>query len=170
IHAAARDGDVELVQGFLQEQAAVDLRDNGGATPLIIAFANGHEACVRVLLDGGADINASHKSKTMALIMAAQNGHAARREGHFDVLQLLLQRGADVHQKDDAGDNALIMACMRGHTTCVAALLDAGADYHASGRNAAGYTALHRASMCGRFDAMELLLKRGADPDATRLD
>ncbi|CAM9159096.1 unnamed protein product [Chrysoparadoxa australica] len=52
-------------------------------------------------------------------------------------------------------------ACEEGHTTCVAARLDAGADYHDSGGNDDGYTALHMASMYGCLDTMELLLKRG---------
>ncbi|CAM9884184.1 unnamed protein product, partial [Chrysoparadoxa australica] len=93
-HAAAEDGDVELVQSFLQGPADVDLRDDGGATPLIIGATHGHEACVRVLLDGGADIHASYKGDGWSALMSAA------QEGHLDVLQLLLQRGADLHQKD----------------------------------------------------------------------
>ncbi|CAM9281706.1 unnamed protein product [Chrysoparadoxa australica] len=154
-HAAARDGDVELVQSFLQRQAAVDLRDDGGATPLIIAAANGHEACVRVLLDGGADLNAAKVNGYTALMDAAQ-------EGHLSVLQLLLQRGAGVHkQSNDVGINALMAACNRGHTTCMAALLDAGADIN--GSMAYGCTALFVAAQKGHLDALQLLLQRGAD-------
>ncbi|CAM9457953.1 unnamed protein product, partial [Chrysoparadoxa australica] len=92
-HAAARDGDVDLMQSFLQRQTAVDLRDYAGTTPLILASAYGHEACVRVLLDGGAEIHASYNHGTTVLLAAANNGN-------LSVVQLLLQRGADVNLKN----------------------------------------------------------------------
>ncbi|CAM9701757.1 unnamed protein product [Chrysoparadoxa australica] len=158
-HAAARDGDVELLQSFLQRQAPVDMRDDGAATtPLIIASHNGHEACVRVLLDGGADINAAKRSGKTALMYSA-------RRGHLNVLQLLLQRGADVHQKDSNENNALYWACDRGHTKCVAALLDAGTDINGHMMN--GFTALMAAALESHLPVLQLLLQRGADVNQT---
>ncbi|CAM9427411.1 unnamed protein product [Chrysoparadoxa australica] len=175
-HAAARDGNVELVQSFLQGQAAVDLRDSGGATPLFTAPTHGHEACVRVLLDGGADIS---EGGFNALYLACEEGHtvcaaalldagadincpqesgwtalmAAAKEGHFDALQLLLQRGADVHQKDGSEESgALYFACYESHTACAAALLDVGADVNDPMED--GWTALMNAACRGHLDML----------------
>jgi len=55
-------------------------------TPLIYAVRGGHKVTVRVLLEGGADVNAERRGTT-ALKMA-------RSQGHIHLEQLLLEAGA----------------------------------------------------------------------------
>ena len=56
-------------------------------TALLLAAFYGHTDAVRVLLDGGADVNAKSKKGMTALSSAQSNGHTA-------VVQLLKKAGA----------------------------------------------------------------------------
>jgi ankyrin repeat protein len=72
------------VAGFLGAVGGV-----GGLTPLHHAVRQGNLAAVDALLDGGADINATHEvDKTTPLLMAAINGQ-------YDVAMRLIARGAN---------------------------------------------------------------------------
>ena len=56
---AARRGDTEELKTILQAHAGmVNQKDEVGATALHYAVAGGHREAVRLLVEGGADINA----------------------------------------------------------------------------------------------------------------
>eukprot|EP01051_Picozoa_sp_SAG22_P010991 SAG22_NODE_1022_length_5991_cov_3.875424_9_plen_71_part_00 len=61
---------------LLDRGAAVDAAANDGATPLLAAAQNGHEAVLKVLLAGGADKTKQTPWGTAAEI-AAKKGHHA---------------------------------------------------------------------------------------------
>lgn len=50
--AAAREGDAELVAGLVKAGTPVNVQDNRGFSPLILAAYHGHTETVRVLLAG----------------------------------------------------------------------------------------------------------------------
>lgn len=57
---AAKQGDLERVKGIIETDAGLaNLRDESGATPLHYAAIHGHRQIVRLLLERGADINAT---------------------------------------------------------------------------------------------------------------
>ena len=121
----------------------------------------------------------SVSTKTDALLLASENGHAAVVEllllkagadvhvdddaplllasenGHAAVVELLLQAGANVHAWDDA---PLRYASENGHAAVVELLLQAGANVRADGDGA-----LLWASSRGHLAVVELLLKAGAN-------
>jgi ankyrin repeat protein len=74
---------------------------------------------VRLLLDSGADIEASIASDENALIQASGRGHEA-------VVRLLIARGADVNSRVGVR-TPLGMARGRGHAEVEQMLLEAGA-------------------------------------------
>ena len=81
-------------------------------------------ALVALLLDHGADVNASNETRITALMTAAENASPP-------VIALLLDRGADARAGDDRGWTALHYAVtsseVAGETDYVRALLAGGA-------------------------------------------
>jgi len=57
LHGAARNGHAKICQALIEFGAKVDVVDDKGWTPFGMAVSKGHEDCVRVLLDAGADVN-----------------------------------------------------------------------------------------------------------------
>ena len=87
IHEAAEQGNLAAVERYLQNGIAVDARDNGGDTPLILAASQGNLDVVKVLVDKGADVNARDNGGWTALLVAAVHEEQ-------DVVEFLKQHGA----------------------------------------------------------------------------
>lgn len=81
----------------------------------------GHDRCVAVLLDAGADINAQDEVGRTALMEAC----VAFKK---DVIRHLIERGADVNLCDNNGCTALMRAAYGGYVSLVEDLLANGAD------------------------------------------
>lgn len=58
-----------------------------GSVPLSCACANGHERCVRLLLEAGADVNSQENEGQTALVNATERGHKS-------CVDLLIKAGA----------------------------------------------------------------------------
>jgi ankyrin repeat protein len=163
----------------------------GGLTPLLFAARENCLACVPVLVEAGADVNATTPDGISAVVIALINGH-------FDVAGALLEAGTDPNLADYTGRTALYAAIdfntmvksnrpapkvLENRLTGldVARLaLERGADVNArqtrlapyrakldrgnDGMLGAGTTAFLRAAKAGDVPAMKLLLEHGADP------
>jgi hypothetical protein len=132
IFRAVAAGDLEavrtrLVPGFfgLRRAVGVDVRDDRGATPLIVAARAGHMAIVDVLLSSGATSDARDSEGATALIEAAYFGRTA-------VVERLLAAGADANASASDGDSALISAARGGHEDIARLLVAAGANVNAT--------------------------------------
>ena len=90
-----------------------------------------------VLLDRGANIEATDPGGSTPLIQAAFHGHT-------DVVQLLLARNANVNAATKVGLTALMVAAHNGKADVVPLILDQGADPAA--KNNFGQTAYEMAS------------------------
>jgi hypothetical protein len=116
---AARGASVDVLRILLSRGAHATTTDKRGCSALHWAVAQpddtGQAACVRVLLDAGADINARDEGGTTPLMNAAWFGG-------MNAVRELLQRGADPQLRDDKDRNARDLASERGHTA-VAAIL-----------------------------------------------
>jgi len=75
----------------------------GGFTPLLFAARQGCVECARVLVDAGADVNATDPDGISGVLLAIINGH-------YDVAALLLDRGTDPNLADKSGRTALFSA------------------------------------------------------------
>lgn len=113
--------DVDAVQRLLSAGADPNRSDGDGATALMWAMPDPGKA--RVLIDGGADVNARSTAlgRTPLLIAAAS-------PGSVEVLTLLLARGADLRAKDAAGLNALALAMLSSDAEVLRFLADRGLD------------------------------------------
>jgi ankyrin repeat protein len=160
--AAAAAGDADAVGKLVELGFAIDTLDDRGASALVHACGNGHEAVVTRLLDAGADITRTSASGMSPLAAAACARHVA-------LVGVLKQRGAPLDQRLPGDTTALMLACALGHADAAEALADAGADVNAV--DAQGHTPLHAAAQyCfANRDSLrarrllDVLLSRGAD-------
>jgi len=126
----------------------------------LVATYNGDYDRVQMLLNAGANVNATDNSGYTALIYAADKGDK-------DVVQMLLNAGANVNATGEDGSTALILAADKGHLEIVSSLLGRpGIDMNAK-ENVNGSTALMVATDKGYTDVVKMLLNAGANVNAT---
>ncbi|KAA1258748.1 Ankyrin repeats (3 copies) [Rubripirellula obstinata] len=110
---AAYNGHANVVKFLLENDADVDARDREGKTPLMHACTNSSVETVRLLIDGGADINVTESTEGFTPLMTA----AAL--GQTEIVKLLLERSADKGVVDQDGDTAISHAQNSQHDEIV---------------------------------------------------
>jgi hypothetical protein len=122
---AIKADDARTVQEALKN-GTLALNNVKGAkenTPLMWCAAMGSIACLNMLIEAGAEVNANHESLT-ALSLAA-------REGHLSCVKQLVSAAADVNTPNVGGSSPLYMAAWQGHAQIARCLLISGADCNA---------------------------------------
>lgn len=159
---AVRDEESKLLVQFAKlieaNPSVIRRRDPNGNTVLHGACASGHSRVVEMLLEHGADVNATNNNGRSPL-------HTAVAEGSRDTAQLLLKRGAKVDARDWNGWTPLYEACAKADVGTARLLLQHGADVNARD-DVARQTALHAAAMDGSEPIATLLLEWDADINA----
>ena len=149
---AAWHGQQECLRVLLQHGANVSLRNNAGCTATHFAAAQGHVACLEVLIEHAhVDVNSHTKFNATPLILAAKGGHCA-------CVSLLLEHGADVNMQYRGNQNALLFAAGNGHYETMQILMSNGVQVDQA--NSQGVTPLMRAIQQGHNACAELLLSR----------
>jgi uncharacterized protein len=103
-----------------------------------------------------------YMNKVTAIITAAMKGNAAIVE------ELLSEDRALVHAFSEDGWTALHLAAYFGHEETVKVLLQGGADIHLKAKNNNENMPLHAAVANKQFHIVKLLLKNGANVNATQ--
>lgn len=192
IHMAAENDDVGSVRDLLNGDATLlNRRDDGGGTPLHRAVKGSAHEVIPLLLDRGADIDATNGTGLQALDLAVWNRSPlppASRD--FHTARLLLARGATcdltiaaalgdldrvtalldqnpacVGEVRANGKRALSAAVKFGHREIARLLLDRGADPNWPEADARQGASLHAAARIGDREMVELLLAHGANPN-----
>ncbi|KAF7924010.1 hypothetical protein BELL_0344g00110 [Botrytis elliptica] len=107
LHAACRNGNVDLCEYFLENGANIESRgscDSVG-TPLLMASANGNLGVIKILLASGANIEAEHDSYTPLQYASMLNDVQA--------CEMLLGFGPDVNHKTIAVKGGGLSSCWR---------------------------------------------------------
>jgi ankyrin repeat protein len=116
---AIRSNDVTAVRSALGKGHVELIADNTGTTPLMYAALVGGPQIIRLLLDHGAQVNASNRFGATALMWASSRTENVRT---------LLECGADVKARTSNGGTALVVATRYGNVNAMKMLLAAGAD------------------------------------------
>jgi ankyrin repeat protein len=146
-----RQGDADRVRALLkQDPALADSRTPEGATPVLWAVYTRHPELAPMLLAG----------RQADFFEACALGDTAR------AAELLSADPAHANRHSGDGFTGLGYACFFGHADLARLLLDGGADPSLAARNPLGVAPLHSAVTSGNAALVELLLGRGANPNA----
>lgn len=155
-HAAAEGLPMSVAK--LLDEGAYANAPNEVSNALDAASVAGHDNVVQVLLDRGADANASSGTLGTAL-------HAASCGSHKEVVQMLLGKRADINAKGGPYGTALQVASSCGRDRVVQVLLDEGADVNLK-RKSYPRNVLQEASFAHYEQTVQILLEHGADINA----
>ena len=172
---------IERVKQAIAAGADLDVKMQGGYTPLHFATIYDHKEIAKILIAEGANVNAKNKRDMTPL-------HQAARSGRKEITELLIAKGADLNAKDGNSLTPLDLAIQRkktetadflrkhggkkgavysihvaakGDIEAVKQHLAAGADVNAKDKIRG--TPLHYAAAYGHKKIVELLIAAGAD-------
>ncbi|XP_072266609.1 protein phosphatase 1 regulatory subunit 16A [Pyxicephalus adspersus] len=189
LEAAARN-DLEEVRQMLQDGFSPNLCNEDGLTALHQCCIDDFEEIVRLLIDAGADVNASDSELWTPL-------HAAATCGHLHLVSLLIKHNAnllavnsdgnmpyDLCEDDVTLDNIETAMAEQGITqekieesraaterkmmSDIQQLVESGSEVNA--QDESGTSLLHIAAANGYLDAAELLLEHKAAVNAKDCD
>ncbi len=142
-----------VVSLLIEHGAALDARDADGLTPYARAARMKSEETMRLLAAAGASTELDPTAEWIGAIVRGDHERAARVRAAHPHLVLRESDAEELPRWASAGDDDVVTR-----------LIDAGVPLDARGVDAG--TALHYAGLWGRGGTAELLLARGADPEA----
>ena len=153
LHVAVEGGTTSVVRHLVEHGLDVDKRVSSG-TPLQRASRGGKIELARLLLEMGANVNASSRYFGRALCAASERGNVA-------MVELSLKNGAEVALKDTKEDTALQAASRSNNIEVMKVLINNGADIRAEGGKDG--SALHAAAFGHHVNSIKLLIDRGVN-------
>jgi ankyrin repeat protein len=146
-----RNGNSKAMEILLKNNPKfLEIQDERGSTPLLLAAYYGHVDMVEFLLDKGAQVDALDGSGNTALMGVCFKGFTP-------IAEKLINAGANVNQKNAMGATCLIYAVTFNRKEIAELLLKNGAD--ASVKDARGKTAMDLVMEQGNNELEDLLKK-----------
>ena len=200
LHFASRNSNQEVVEFLLKmNEISVNATDNSNQTPLMYAcYDGGHLDNIKMLTQNGADIQASSSNGSTVLHFAsalsnqevvefllklneisvnASNSfnqtplmHACYDGGRLDNIKMLIQNGADIQASSSDGSTVLHFASRNSNQEVVKFLLKLK-EISVNEADSSDETPLmHACYDGGRLDNIKMLLRNGADIQASSSD
>jgi ankyrin repeat protein len=174
-HWATVSGSPKCLSLLAQSGAPVTLRDKNGATPLHYAAQNSRDTtdnslsdtlytgspqgileCLQILLDCGADVEATDNEGNTPFHWGIQSPN------NFTALSYLVGAGVDPNRKNNDGQTGLHLAAKQGITENCQFLIEAVGDVAVEGDNE-GQTPLFNAVEGGHVECARYLISIGAN-------
>lgn len=155
LHIAAQRWDVAMVELLVRHGADIHQRRRDGRTPYTLAALHGNQQIADWLLAHGAKDELSSLENFVAACARGDQTHAVEMLRANPGLRGELRREHHLMMQVPAE---------RGDVAALESMLTCGFDPNAKDNEAV--TALHRASMAGRTEAVRLLLAHGASVNA----
>ncbi|XP_071085033.1 serine/threonine-protein phosphatase 6 regulatory ankyrin repeat subunit A-like [Haliotis cracherodii] len=194
LHAACLSNDAVLVKEILLRGVAdIESRDEDGATPVMLAAAQGHKEVFDLLVNQGCNLNVRNSDNHNILHAACSSDNAqivedilsrkidhinsrtsngltavmvAAANGQKKVYDLLARKGCDLSVVDYMGDNILHAACASDNVNFVNCILSRDlADIESRGENR--LTPVMFAAVSGQRKVFDLLVRKGCDLSVT---
>ncbi len=155
LHAACRSGSIDACRALIEKGASVNARAGQGPRPLHVATAGERLEIVDLLLAKNAEIDGRGGADELTPL------HHAIVSGKDAAAKHLVEKGSDVEAVTQSGLGALHLAAQHARPAIVALLLEKKAA--PEGKSPKTLTPLVCAARCGCLEAMESLVKAGAD-------
>jgi ankyrin repeat protein len=156
VRAVQEGNEEELIRLLDADPALLERSTNMGKTPLSVAAEHGQLGVMRLLVRGGANINAPVQDLGRTAL------HYAAEEGHGEMVAFLLEKGAQASIRDDDSVTPLMLACENGHVGVVRMLVTHTGAQGLEVRDRDGKTALRCAAEGGHGEVVAFLLGKGA--------
>ncbi len=185
LHIVASIGNISMTNLFIERGANVNAKQNDNRTPLISAVHRDHVEVARILLNNGADVDASNIKEEGVTYMGLAAGtplHWAAQKGSEKMVELLINKGANIDLICADGKTALHWSLMSTTRYSAAKLLiENGANVNAKandGKRPLHFVVNHLYTLTGRankgfakpfsldIEMASLLLGKGVDIDA----
>lgn len=106
----ARSGDVQRLMAA--DIGDLDLKNEKGYSPLMLAAYHGHLQACLILISRGAEVNSLDSAGNSILMGVAF-------KGHLEIVTMLVKHGADVSYRNPKGQSALEFAQLFGRSEVV---------------------------------------------------
>ncbi|MGY4385534.1 ankyrin repeat protein [Pedobacter sp. UYP24] len=173
MYAAMANRDTSVLGLLLPKVKNINQANEKGITALAMAVNSNSSEVVRYLLSKGADVKATDKNGNSLSFYLGQSFPAQERPGgngpsaaeEFDTkLTLLQEKGLDLKVPQKDGSTLYHLAVVKGNMMLLKRLEILNIDINA--KDAEGFTALHKAAMVSKDDAiLKYLLSMGAKKD-----
>ncbi|XP_033647610.1 serine/threonine-protein phosphatase 6 regulatory ankyrin repeat subunit B-like isoform X1 [Asterias rubens] len=160
IAAASASHNPEILSLIVEEGDKInpeilDISDDDGVTPLMIAGRKGSYQIVEMLIDLGASLEATDKSGKTAM-------HHTIEHHHNDCVKMLIEADPSLAALTDSeGRNALHLATIDGDIELIQLVLP-HVDINAMDNEQ--HSAIHWATVCGLYNCISLLIESGCTP------
>lgn len=151
---AINEGNFEVVDLFVRANFNIHSEDDQGTPALIIALKKGYTIIGRILINAGADINATdHRGMTPLLLSCGKFSN-----GNKEIAEMLINKGANINVRDLLGFTPLLLSLTGGVSGVAELLIEKGADLNAVTKT--GKNALSLAEMTGNMKIADLIRRK----------
>jgi ankyrin repeat protein len=152
LHAAAEEGNIDIVRSLLEQGMDINGRNAKHQTPLDRAAHKGNVDVVRLLIERGAEVDSRDDLGWTPL-------HKASYSGQLEVSRVLVDHGANVNARERDHYTPIHLSAEQGHLGIVKLLLERGADIHAL--NSDGQTPYQSSLAFGNREVADIFREHG---------